>query len=166
MDGGFTQTTVMWSSQPFTIDGYDLPGRYLADGRDPTDKTALKLMRVYQTKHPTKGIVGGNTVGEDEEGAQPFLFRFSKFLHFNPTICSTDNGTNGDDDDFYQQMLYMMLAGIFDLPKMFTNTGLDSLCQFLLSFLESILAHFYLLRQIHLSSFVNLHNLYDCPRVI
>ena len=105
----------------FTIDRNHI-AMHLLDGLHPGHEAVLKLGRVNPGKHPTKGVVGRNAVGEIEKGAQPRLFEAAKFGDGDPAIGPTDNRRERNHDDIEQRMVAgALLAGIIDGGKVRPN---------------------------------------------
>ena len=80
------------------IDG-DHPFNAAADPLHPLDKTRFKLLGIDVGKHPSKGIMGRNPVGQLQQLGEPLLLRFAKFFDANPSVRSTDHSTDRDNDD-------------------------------------------------------------------
>lgn len=67
-------------------------------------EAGLKLQRVQGGKGPIEGVVGGDTVGQVEEGGEPIGPDFPELSDVVPTLGSDNDGTHRDDDDTEQRM--------------------------------------------------------------
>ncbi len=94
----------------------------LLDGLYPGDKAVLKLGRVNAGKYPTKGVVGGNPVGQSKKRLEPRLFEAAKFGHRDPAIGPADDRRERNHDDIEQRMVAgALLPGIIDGGKIRPN---------------------------------------------
>lgn len=89
-----------------------------ADGLDPLKKTRFKLLGIQVRKDPSKGVMGGNAMGETEQFGKPGFLRLPEFLDFHPSFRPADHSTNRQNDDVPQSMPFGSFhTGIFYLEK-------------------------------------------------
>ena len=65
-------------------------------------ETLLEAVRVQAGEHVAESVVGGYSVGQVEEGAEPFLLAFAEHLHVDPRVGTADDGADGYGDDVQQ----------------------------------------------------------------
>ena len=56
----------------------------------------LKLLGIDAGKDPTKGVIGGDAVGELKKGLEPVVFGLAKEFKLFPTFGAADGGADGD----------------------------------------------------------------------
>jgi len=94
----------------------------LLDGLHPGHEAVLKLGRVNPGKHPAKGVVGRNPVGQIEKWVEPHLFESAKFGDGDPASGPTDDRRERNHDDVKQRMVAgALLPGIIDGGKIRPN---------------------------------------------
>ena len=98
-NGSLAQNLVVGSAQGLAINGNHLPFGDVTHFCDPTQKASLKLVGVQCRENTTKRIMRGNAIGQLQEGLQPLELRLPERLHLYPTVCATDHGTDGNDDN-------------------------------------------------------------------
>jgi hypothetical protein len=122
----------MRTAQHFPIHGYDLPANHFAHCIHPADKAGLELLRIQTGKHPGKGVMRRDAVGQLQKGLQPFDPGLAELFDIFPIICSGDYSTYGDDQDIQQLMqLGPIDPWIGHLPKCCSIVGntLSSMAQ-------------------------------------
>ena len=55
-----------------------------------------------QAEDAAEGVVGGNAVGQTQEGLEPVLLGATVLGDVLPTIGSADDGADGDDHDVHE----------------------------------------------------------------
>jgi hypothetical protein len=65
---------VMGAPHRLAVDGHHFALGDLGHGLDPLNKTALELLRVQASEDVSESIMGGDAVGQLQEGLEPLLF--------------------------------------------------------------------------------------------
>jgi len=65
----------------------------------PCGEGGLELSGVQPAENSGERVVGGNAVGDFEEGAEPVLAEESEVFDVIPAFCIGDDGTDGDGKD-------------------------------------------------------------------
>ncbi len=84
------------------VDGHHFALGDLGYGLDPLHETALKLLWVQAGKDVAEGIMGRDTVGQFQKGAEPILFAVAEEFDIHPRIGAANSATNGDGDDIQE----------------------------------------------------------------
>jgi hypothetical protein len=93
LQGLLASLLIMGASTCLAIDG-DHPFDAGADGLHPLQKTGFKLFRINEGKDSSKGVMGGNAVGQIEQLGEPVLLCFAKFFNPYPSVGSRYSPTN------------------------------------------------------------------------
>src|SRR6266516_7893957 len=70
-----------------------------ADRLHPLQKARFKLFGIKKGKDASKGVMGGNPVGQLQQFGEPGLLRLPEFFDLYPSLCSADHATNRQNDD-------------------------------------------------------------------
>ena len=87
-----------------------------------TEKTLLKGNRIDPSKYPSKVIMRGDPIRQGQDHSQPCFLIVSKGGDVFPTLRVTEDGTNCDEQDFWQFIQPRSLQPwLRDRPKVFLN---------------------------------------------
>jgi hypothetical protein len=63
------------------------------------EETLPELGGIQGGKDPIEGVMGGNAMGQVQEGGEPLGFGFPEQLDVVPALGTTNDGTEGEGDD-------------------------------------------------------------------
>src|SRR5262249_20257362 len=78
----------------------------------PGDKTALNSLWINPCKDAIKRIMRWNASRKCQKGMKPLLLRVGDNCYFREGICTTDGTTDGHDEDFNQDMTFVVIFAI------------------------------------------------------
>src|SRR3954453_22191635 len=99
MDGILTAGSMVTPAGAFAINGNDLYLRHPEYAFDPAHKAGRKHLRLDQTEHSPKGIVGRNPIRQFQKASHPADFGLPIRLNLTPRVRPTEYGTHSDKDD-------------------------------------------------------------------
>lgn len=70
-----------------------------ADPLHPLNKARFKLFRIDEGKDTSKGVMRGYPVGQLHQFGEPRFLRLPQFFDLYPSLCSTEDPTNRQNDD-------------------------------------------------------------------
>jgi len=62
MNGCLSQSTIVRTTQSLAIKRHEFAISDLTNSLDPTDEATAEVVRIKESKHPSKSVVGSNTV--------------------------------------------------------------------------------------------------------
>ncbi|MBL8799001.1 MAG: hypothetical protein JNM56_34265 [Planctomycetia bacterium] len=87
------------TAQRLAIDGEDAAGGGLDQGIDPLVKALLKGGRVEEGEDAPQGVMGGDAMGQSQEGLQPVELAVAILFDLDPGIGPGDDRTDGQAQD-------------------------------------------------------------------
>ena len=81
----------------------------------PIQQALLEGLRVEGVEEALEGVVGGDAIGQLQEGLEPVPAVVAEGLDALPVVGVGDDGTDGDGDDVQQEVLAAVdAAGILE----------------------------------------------------
>ncbi len=109
---------VVAAPQGLAVDGNHLTGGDRGEVADPADKRGFEGGGVEGGEDPTERVVGGDAVGQGEEGAQPGFLAASKLGNVDPGVGPAHHGAQRDGHDVQQLMAFAAVdAGVGQVSK-------------------------------------------------
>ena len=105
MQGGRGRGPIQRRFHGLAIQGDEHPLRALGDGLRPVHKTRLKALRMQAGKDAANGIMGGNPMGQSQQGLEPGLLALAKEFHVLEAFSAGQEGADSDDQDIEEVML-------------------------------------------------------------
>ena len=68
----------------------------------PLHEAPLELLRVQPGENVAEGVVGRDSVGQVQKGAEPLLLALAEHLHIDPGIGAANHGADGNGHDVQQ----------------------------------------------------------------
>ena len=81
----------------FAIKGDQRPLREVRNGTGPGQEVCLKALRIEASKDATKGVVGGNAVGQGEERVQSGALALAEEFHILEAFPARQERAQGND---------------------------------------------------------------------
>ena len=105
VDGLLAAGGVQTAPNGLAIDG-DQPA-FGGDGQfvDPGQEALLEGLRIEHRKDAAKGVVGGNAIGQFQEGRKPLLLAVAKLLDLGPAVGPADHRADRDGEDVAETVL-------------------------------------------------------------
>ncbi len=105
LDGMFPEGAVVRAPQDFPVHGDHLSVGALPDGLDPIEEAPLKGVGIEPGEDPSKGIVRGNAIRQNQKLSQSSFFGDTPGSHFGPSIGTTNDRTDGNRQHIEQEVL-------------------------------------------------------------
>jgi hypothetical protein len=84
------------------VDGHQPPARRPRDGRDPGGEPPLERVGVQAGEDAAERVVGGDAVGQVQEGAEPRQLAAAELLDLRPPVGAADHAADGEHEDVVQ----------------------------------------------------------------
>src|SRR5688500_11328196 len=98
--------------QLFTIKRNLLCANLWKGGLNPGDETALERFWVDTCKHAIEGVVRRDASRQAEKCLKPGLLLICNHCNFTKTIRTTDGAADRHNDNFYKDVLFIMVFSI------------------------------------------------------
>ena len=92
------------AAQGLAVDGHVRRGQALADVAYPGGEAAVQLLSVQEEEDAAIGVVGGDALGQSQEGAEPNLMGEDEAFDSKPGVGPTDDSTGGANEDIDEEV--------------------------------------------------------------